>query len=570
MLYQSTDHRLTALLLDDQLLLKLLQRFPRCVNMQAMPRHQFTQHFWEKETVSTRLPYLHREGMSGQRSPTGTHHSSRPHALENQEGTTSSARERQQPRQHPDNIHRKNHMHLEEHSEYVPSRRASDNIFPLKPVLHKRAYSLSNVTKPEHHERLSSCLTNRHQQKVVRKPDALNSDYVTGRTNQTKSDVDREQRLEKQTWLSKEIHSKEMMLQEKIFKAEETLRRVQKERKDRAKRDEREKRYSEKLKEDNRFCSNGYGDWDEERDRYHREFRDDMERWEEWERGINGSQLERSKESAKWGQPLMLEMAKAHKLEEMSEWDEYEHTAKHRSREMSSGRNMGWDNVRRRRATQNLYEDEDHCDVRNPNLSDSVRRDRSDLKCERRENKDGLYRLASKLMKEAVPETNPRQRGPRLQQVELSLEEDPDAAHQLIPCDVCHRCFARDRLETHMRVCENKRPQRKIFDMSQYRAKGTDLEEFMKTNSRSKTPELKKNNWRQKHEAFIQTMRQGRGSVPPQSGLNLNSEYVSCPHCGRRFAPGPAERHIPKCQNIKSRPPPPKQPHSATRRKITQ
>uniref|UniRef100_A0A8C1P2K1 C2HC/C3H-type domain-containing protein n=1 Tax=Cyprinus carpio TaxID=7962 RepID=A0A8C1P2K1_CYPCA len=139
---------------------------------------------------------------------------------------------------------------------------------------------------------------------------------------------------------------------------------------------------------------------------------------------------------------------------------------------------------------------------------------------------------------------------------------DPDAAHQLIPCDVCHRCFARDRLETHMRVCENKRPQRKIFDMSQCRARGTDLEEFMKTNGRSKTP-VRKNNWRQRHEAFIQTMRQGRGSVPPQSASNLNSEYVSCPHCGRRFAPGPAERHIPKCQNIRSRPPPPKQPHSS-------
>uniref|UniRef100_A0A671Q5Q7 C2HC/C3H-type domain-containing protein n=1 Tax=Sinocyclocheilus anshuiensis TaxID=1608454 RepID=A0A671Q5Q7_9TELE len=148
--------------------------------------------------------------------------------------------------------------------------------------------------------------------------------------------------------------------------------------------------------------------------------------------------------------------------------------------------------------------------------------------------------------------------------LELSLEENA-----VIPCDVCHRCFAQERLETHKRVCENKRPPRKIFDMSQYRAKGTDLEEFMKTNSRSKTPELKKNNWRQKHEAFIQTMRQGQGSVPPQSVSNLNPEYVSCPHCGRRFAPGPAERHIPKCQNIKSRPPPPKQPHSATRRKIT-
>ncbi|KAI2654756.1 Zinc finger C2HC domain-containing protein 1C [Labeo rohita] len=517
--------------------------------------------------------------MSRQHSPSGAHHNSRPHVLENQEGKMSYMRGRQQPWQHPDNIHRKKHIHLEEQNEYVPSRKESDKLFPLKPVLHKRAYSLSNVTKPEHQERLYSCLTDqaaiRHQQKVVRKLDALTSDYQ-GRRNLTKSDVDREQKFEKQTRLSKEIQSKEMMLQEKIFKAEETLRRVQKERKDSARRDERNKKYLEKQKEDNRFYSNGYGDWNEERDRYgseRREFRDDVERWEEWERGINGGQVER-------GHHFTSEMRKGHKLEEMREWDEYEHTATHRSREMSNGRRergMGWDNVRRRRETHNLYlhnEDEEHCDVRKPDLSDSVRRDRSHLKHERRENKDGLYQLTSKLMREADPDRNPSQRGKRLQQVELSLEENPDAPHQLIPCNVCHRCFARDRLETHMRVCEKKRPQRKIFDMSQYRAKGTDLEEFMKTNSRSKTPELKKNNWRQKHEAFIQTMRQGRahtpGRVPPQSVANLNSEYVTCPHCGRKFAPGPAERHIPKCQNIKSRPPPPKQPHSATRRKITQ
>ncbi len=80
-------------------------------------------------------------------------------------------------------------------------------------------------------------------------------------------------------------------------------------------------------------------------------------------------------------------------------------------------------------------------------------------------------------------------------------------------------------------------------------------------------PQPKKNNWRQKHEAFIQTMRQGQVHTPgsvPQPALNLNSEYVSCPHCGRKFAPGPSERHIPKCQNIRSRPPPP----SSSRRKI--
>lgn len=79
-------------------------------------------------------------------------------------------------------------------------------------------------------------------------------------------------------------------------------------------------------------------------------------------------------------------------------------------------------------------------------------------------------------------------------------------------------------------------------------------------------PQRKKNNWRQKHEAFIQTMRQGR-SHEPQSVSNLNPEYVTCPHCGRKFAPGPAERHIPKCQNIKSRPAPPKQPQTSARKR---
>lgn len=456
--------------------------------MQTVPHHRFTQHFREKETVSSKLPYLHREGMSGH-SPSGAHHNSRSHVLENQEGT----RDRQQPWQHPDNIHRRKHIHLEEQTEYVPSRRESDRLFPLKPVLHKRVYSLSNVTKPDNQERLYSCLTNRHQQKSVRKLDALTSDYL-GRKNQTERDLDREQKLEKQKWLSKEIHSEQMMLQERIFNAEETLRRVQKEKKDCAKRDERNQRYLEKLKEDNRLYHNGYGDRDEERDRYHRESRDDMERWEEWERGINGGRGERSKESAKLRRPLTLEMTKGHKLEETREWDEYEQTARNRSREMSKGRRergMGWDHVRRRRDTHDLYlhnEDEDHCDVRKPNSSDSVRRDRSHLKHERRENKDGLNPLTSKLMKEAVPERNPSQRGKHLQQVELSPEKNRDAPHQLIPCNVCHRCFARDRLETHMRVCERKQPQRKIFDMSRYRAKGTDLEEFMKTNGRSKTP----------------------------------------------------------------------------------
>lgn len=483
--------------------------------------------------------------MSRQRRPMGTHHSSRMDALENQEG--------HHPWQHPDNIHRKKNM---EQNEYVPSRRALEKVFPLKPVLHKRAYSLSNVTKSEHQERLYSGLTSltdqaavRHQQKVVRKLDPLTSAHLTGRKNQ-----DWEHQEQKQTRMPKEIQ----MLQQKIFKAEETVRRVQTE-----KTKERNRSYFE----DNRLYSNGYSDWDEERDRYGNG-RDDMERWEKWEREM----VERSRGSAKWEgrrQPLTLEMAKGHKLEERREWDDYGHSAKGNGRQE---RGMGWDDhVRRRAEIHNFYLDRED-DVRKPNTSDSTRRDRPHLKHERRENKEGFNQLTSRLMKEDARsrrtgvEGIPSQRGNRLQRVELSPEDSPDAPHMLIPCDVCHRCFARDRLETHMRVCEKKlrKPQRKIFDMSQHRAKGTELEEFMKTNGRSKTPEPKKNNWRRKHEAFMQTMRQGRAHEP-QPVSSLNPDYVTCPHCGRTFAPGPAERHIPKCQNIRSRPAPPKQQRSSAK-----
>lgn len=80
--------------------------------------------------------------------------------------------------------------------------------------------------------------------------------------------------------------------------------------------------------------------------------------------------------------------------------------------------------------------------------------------------------------------------------------------------------------------------------------------------------QLRKNNWRQKHEDFIRSIKQARevqqvitqgGKVVnlPQPPANPNPDYVPCPHCGRRFAPRPAQRHIPKCQHIRSRPPPP-------------
>ncbi|NWZ35545.1 ZC21C protein, partial [Brachypodius atriceps] len=141
-------------------------------------------------------------------------------------------------------------------------------------------------------------------------------------------------------------------------------------------------------------------------------------------------------------------------------------------------------------------------------------------------------------------------------------------------CSFCKRKFLCTRLEKHMSVCgKNQDSKRKVFDSRKARARGTELEQYQQwKNSRSpqsKTPP-RKNNWKQKHEALIRIMSQARqaqqtlakerkvSDLPPLPPIE-NSDYVACTYCRRKFAPRVAERHIPKCKNIKNRPPPPPQ-----------
>ncbi|NWS27560.1 ZC21C protein, partial [Polioptila caerulea] len=141
-------------------------------------------------------------------------------------------------------------------------------------------------------------------------------------------------------------------------------------------------------------------------------------------------------------------------------------------------------------------------------------------------------------------------------------------------CSFCKRKFLCTRLEKHMTICgKNQDSKRKVFDSSKARAKGTELEQYQQQKSsrspQSKTPP-RKNNWKQKHEALIHIMSQARqaqqilakgrkvSDLPPLPPIE-NSDYIACTYCGRKFAPRVAERHIPKCKNIKNRPPPPPQ-----------
>ncbi|XP_070787515.1 zinc finger C2HC domain-containing protein 1C [Pituophis catenifer annectens] len=154
-------------------------------------------------------------------------------------------------------------------------------------------------------------------------------------------------------------------------------------------------------------------------------------------------------------------------------------------------------------------------------------------------------------------------------------------------CSFCRRKLYCSRLEKHMNICrKNYGSKRKVFDSSKARAKGTELETYhllkgsyisqKKTSSQSpETPKQsnstsKQSNWRQKHDSFIKTLRRARevqriiskggkaSDLPPAPAME-NPDYKLCPYCTRQFAPKVAERHIPKCKNIKNRPPPPHQ-----------
>lgn len=107
---------------------------------------------------------------------------------------------------------------------------------------------------------------------------------------------------------------------------------------------------------------------------------------------------------------------------------------------------------------------------------------------------------------------------------------------------------------------------------------GTEAESYLrkpisakavKTNKQAATSTPKPSAWRSKHEDFIKTIRAakemqqhlargGKLSDLPPPPPSENPDYVTCPHCSRRFNEGVAARHIPACANMLHNKPKPK------------
>ncbi|KFZ55531.1 Zinc finger C2HC domain-containing protein 1C, partial [Antrostomus carolinensis] len=140
-------------------------------------------------------------------------------------------------------------------------------------------------------------------------------------------------------------------------------------------------------------------------------------------------------------------------------------------------------------------------------------------------------------------------------------------------CSFCRRKFLHTRLEKHTSICSKSQgSKRKVFDSSRARARGTDLEKYQqwKSSERPQSKPPRGNNSRQKHEVFIQTLRQdcqvqqilskgGKVSDPSPLPPIENPDYITCPYCRCQFAPQAAQRHIPKCNPPENRAPAPLQ-----------
>lgn len=164
------------------------------------------------------------------------------------------------------------------------------------------------------------------------------------------------------------------------------------------------------------------------------------------------------------------------------------------------------------------------------------------------------------------PKPPPRSRPQPAPKPKASLTSGPDKRDVKAPvppglasCKICGRNFAKDRLEKHETICAKtkaKAKKRKVFDPVKMRTKGTEAEKFISRGKHlEKTPKPKKVNWRKKHEDFIATVRAAKGVKGYEAPPMDTSDYIQCPHCGRKFAEGVADRHIPKCASIQSNKP---------------
>lgn len=530
-----------------------------------MPQPHPAHMFWGKEEILEKLPPLGRRDWSAPSS-------SRPQSLlstqrvENHKMITLKDWEQESPSPegnwHYSESHQGRHRSAtarrrtdpeEKSSDIFKEKSEMDSIFPMKPVCHKRAFNLNNChanddyftqkdrkrldysfpcpPQGKNRSRLQSFDSEFHQESRKRGENNAKA------TNGYQELYEHQFRFpEKQIQMTKEIQRKEIILQEKLLKAEEELRKIHLRAgsRDKDKREERNK-VMEKAELYPLYGAEK-GDWESARDRAigGRRNEGQKERVRDWGRGnkhdterrkmdMEEGYRERRKEGTDWENRKNTRRPTDYNRK--NEWDRHEditvqkwdivkmkkdkikhekslewHWREWQEKERGNDGQRRGERVHGERGARDMEKEWNIIDAFKSNsqgkLKENSRHDKMNASAvdwrptqERGHQTTGGIRRGQP----GEPSTERAPQTPHLNQRHQHLisERGPDASVQLVSCKICHRCFLKDRLERHSRICEKQhKSKREAFNSAQYRAKGTDLETFMKTNIQRRTPEV--------------------------------------------------------------------------------
>lgn len=370
----------------------------------------------------------------------------------------------------------------------APGRRAGevDLPFPNKPV----------TIRPHNPRTLASHLTKEPRTKEHRS----SGTRETAASQHPRRYFHRQSKLE--LHIDKEIHAKKLLLQEKLWRLEETVtQKIQKDSVKAAAGDNQMRREpvrgssmmkQEKRHEDVKQLRERQEDQRDD-DRMRNTHAGEMARWKKRETEVSHSPHSQRKgqrgthEITVHGQDMSGEPIKS-RWENVKErtrgnggdgkdngmWGETVVKAKERDKTR--------DQKYRDRTWKDMYGSDDEQDKLQMSQQKISHRTATENRRGAGRNQSGEPRLP--------PVSGPSHSdGP--EQGELTLTESTDVGSQRLPCKICNRKFASERLEVHVKICKkHKQSHRQVFNSYNNRTKGSTLEEFLKFHSVSTTPEV--------------------------------------------------------------------------------
>ena len=133
------------------------------------------------------------------------------------------------------------------------------------------------------------------------------------------------------------------------------------------------------------------------------------------------------------------------------------------------------------------------------------------------------------------------------------------------PCPQCGRLFKLERLDKHIVACERAHRKRAPLDVRAMRWRDAEVETLQQLwklaaqKDDEKEERARQQLWRRQSLELRAAVKAGAKQSGPAEEAEicleaLPDDRVECPHCSRKFAPGPAERHIAACKDIRNKP----------------